>query len=273
MPSGSHRGIGGSHGGSFGGSGGSHDRGGGSHGPAGGGFHRGPRVIMFFGHPHYISSAKGSWISVLSMFAILAGFVPFVMIVCNLANNGQIRKIEEDYQYYQNMIERAETNPDYKKEATITGQFCLDGYQKWYLTYTIEQDNGELLEGDTYSIYTLEDLKKYPIDTVVYAAVDSKTVKKTSDSILMDYKNTTLLDDYSYVLSQKSRTIYIVVMIVDVLVLVGILVAIVMLIQKSAASEEQEKQRQEELYRKCPYCGAKVKNTRDKCPNCASEVA
>ncbi len=267
MPSGSHGGSAGGHGGgSSGGHGGSH------FGSSRGGFNRGPRVIMFFGHPHYINSRKSGWLSFLSMLIVISVIALIIMLFGLSASSNEIKVIENDYNYYQQMIKRAESNPAYIKQATITGHFVKNGYDKWYMTYTIEQNDGNLLEGYTFSIYTLEDLNQYTIGSIVDAAVDSIIVTKDTDSITMDYKNTTLKDDCEYERNIHSKTTFTIGSIVDAIILVGLIVLIIVIIQKSAASPEQEKLQQENQLRKCPYCGAKIKNTKDKCPNCGANL-
>jgi len=274
MPSGSHfgGGGGGSHfGGGFSGGGGSHF-GGSSRG--GGFFHRGPRIFMFFGHPCHFTSTLSVLFSVITFFAFIAVFLLVISVLCITSSNRALGIMERDYAYYQQMIKNAENNPELQKDAIIKGQFCKDGYGKWYLTYEIEKSDGGVLKGYTYSIYTLEDLNNYPINKVVKAAVDSNPVTDETDSITMDYKDTKLSDDWEYVSNQGAKKTWTIVAIVDGIVLGGLVIGFILILVKSwkkqeAKAEQEQKQNQPRV---CPYCGRKTDKSKDKCPNCGANL-
>lgn len=203
MPSGSHSG-------SHGGGGGSHFGGGSSSGGSGGGRRRygrsygGHRTIIFFG--------RGG---VASVFSALAIFALVVAIVCTMVasgNKSSLKHIETDYLYYQDMIDdayakQAKGDSSYLVDGIIKSKFQSDTCDKWYVTYYFLDKDGEKVDGYTYSIYTWDQVRGLDAGEIIKLAVDSNPITQDTDSINVDYKNTTLEDDGEYVEILKIRNI------------------------------------------------------------------
>lgn len=203
MPSGSHSG-------SHGGGGGSHFGGGGSSSGSSGGGRRHGRpygrhsTVIFFG--------RGG---VSSVFAVLAIFALIFAIVCTTiasGNKSYLKQIEADYMYYQDMIDDAYARQalgdgSYLVDGVIVSKFQSDSCDKWYVTYYFLDQNDKPVKGYTYSIYTWDQVKDKDAGDVIKLAVDSNPITQDTDSINVDYKNTTLKDDGEYAKLLKTRNI------------------------------------------------------------------
>ncbi len=272
MPSGSHFSGSGGH---FGGGGMS--RGGGGHsGPSrgrGGSFHRGSRTIMFFGHPHYLSDKKSFAVTALFMVGGFILFVALIMIFAIVASNGTIRQIEIDYQYYQDMIKKAEADPTLIKEAKVVDHENIYGTDYWMYYYELKQDDGSVLKGHTFFVYSKEEIfSKYAANTIVQVAVATSNVNSETNSIEMSYKDKKLEDDGQYIQQKNYKRNEIIGIIVATILGAGCIVGAIFLILKSKDEEGEfvnEKPKSER--RKCPYCGVKTAS-KDKCPNCGANL-
>ncbi len=278
MPSGSH---GGSHGGSHssGGAswGGSSRSSGGMHG---GGGHHMPRRPMRFHWGRSIWIMPGEKVSTLGTY-VLVFFVMalFLLGVGFMISNNyrQIEIIKIDREYYLDMIEYAENNPEYMKTGTITDWFYNDSANRWYFTYEIpysgnykDSFGGTQLEGYTYSVYSASDKAKYRIGTEQTFAVNNKTVTVTTDSINIDYKNIPLENDGEYKSVKKSIVLGWIFEVIFALVEVGMVVLIIKHIRKSFVKEELPEE--DNQYASCPYCGSVLNDDENKCKNCGATL-
>lgn len=281
MPSGSHSSGGGSHfGGGFSG-GGSHFGGSSSGGRT---IIAGPRIYYFGGRSYRFSSKRQSTFSLLIfllMFMIILSIVGGIMM--NSASN-EMEVIRADYNRYQTMIEYAEANPEYVVEGRITGIYLDIGYTKYYYTYQIETQYGSMLNGHTYYIYTMEDLRELnlSVGSTVMVAVDSYPVTLSTDSIPIEYKNFALEDDEEYTMRLSThRNGKIMLSVCASVAGVALIVAIVVFFtakkeEKSATATASENQPTTSTnttmqnQNRCPYCGTRLSNTATKCPNCGA---
>ena len=289
MPSGMHGGGGGgSHFGGGGASGGHHySSGGGYHG--GGGFHWFfPATFILFGRRHHISSERQPLFSLVSFFLIITIFAAIISGLLWWSSSSQIEKIKVDYAYYQHMIEHAENNPQYVKEATVVSHMYNEDCGKWYYVYHIAKDEygfGETnyLRGYTYSIYTEEEILDIPVDSIVEVAVDSFKVTKDTDSIPLDYKGIPLERDGEYVTNTSTFKTSKIVCIVSISGLVILIVLLIVMVAKSRENEEvpadtipsQQAPRERETnpsLAKCPYCGARLGKNDIHCPDCGASI-
>ena len=290
MPSGMHGGGGGgSHFGGGGASGGHHySSGGGYHG--GGGFHWFfPATFMLFGRRHHISSERQPLFSLVSFFLIITIFAAIISGLLWWSSGDKIETIKVDYEYYQDMIEHAENNPQYVKEAIVVSHMYNENCGKWYYTYQIEKDeidgfgDSGYLSGYTYSIYTRQEILDIPVDTIVQVAVDSETVRKTTDSVPLDHKNIPLERIGEYAESTQTFKISKIVCIVSISGLIILIVLLIVMVAKSRENEEvpadtipsQQAPRERETtpsLAKCPYCGARLGKNDIHCPDCGASI-
>jgi len=195
------------------------------------------------------------------------------MVFVIFAHNDTIHQLELDYEYYQNMIKKAEADSSLIKEAKVVDHVNLYGTDRWLYYYELKQDNGEILKGHTFYVYSKEEIfDKYATDTIVQVAVATSSVNEETNSIEMSYKDKTLEDDGQYIAQLNSRKTIIIILVIAAIVGVGCIVGAVFLILKSKTKEEEEsKEKQKTERRKCPYCGIKTAS-KDKCPNCGANL-
>lgn len=293
MPSGSHGGSRGSHssGGSRGSSGGFSGRSfsagshrsyyGGHHGHYGGSHYHYPRRIRFrFGGRYYVYSSGTT--SALTMLFIFLGFALLFTFGINLGRQDamqDIRIIETDYAYYQSMIDEAKSGEGAIVDATVRGKFYNDYADKWYIVYTIPTEYGGDLEGYTYSCYTLGEVNRYRPGSTIRVAVDSVPITMETDSIDMDYENTTLEDDGEYIAKQDElvevTTTYVIAILID-LSLAAIIV-VVLLKKKQVEGQSTKKQvstttttTATSTDKYCDYCGSLIEKGSKKCSSCGA---
>ncbi len=291
MPSGSHGGGGGSHssgGSSFGGGGGIHFGGGSGRG------YRGTRTFLFFGSRRRLYGFGGilsffcSILMMFGIFAILGGFIYAV------DQSGNIKKIEEDHAYYQDLIDL-----NYHTTAKVTDMFYK--FDKYYITYEIDiPSSTKNLEGYSYCVYTREEAMALMSQNteglgigIISVAVNHPVseINLKTDSIPLDYKDMSLERDGEYVRMKKYQRNGI---IAGCSGIGGIVLAICINLVAVKVSEKKEQKEIEEspadlnendenktqpepIYypqktKYCPYCGGKMNADDAKCPSCGSRT-
>lgn len=284
MPSGSHGGGGGgSHGGGGGhGGGGSHF--GGGHG--GGYRYRGP-MRMRWGRTHYVIPMGASrCISFLFVLLVFAFFGIFVSSVLMTSSKSYLRKIEQDYIYYQDMVSYAKTHTDHQIEGTVITKYYKESYKKWYVTYYFPTPEGKV-EGYTFSVYTFDDVKDIRAGDKILLAVDGLPLNKNTDSVPMDYGDMPIEKDgeYQTFKSQKKGSTTALIVCVSVaggIILISILTA---LLKKVKVQEHPTSTTTRPVYHPteehstaqtsstatrtyCQYCGAEMSSAETKCKRC-----
>ena len=283
MPSGSHRTSGGSHssGGSFSSSRSSSSGGSGSFGRN---YHRGPRV--------YVNGIPmGPVGSLVMYFVFLFIFMPaftFAGIMMLNINKKELAEVEQDYIYYQDMIDFAKENNSpttkYIITGTITGKFASEYEGKWYLEYSFKSSYGSTaFYGETHAIYDYEDVKNIvPNVTTIQLAADSYIITSSTDTVNMDYEYTTLEDDGYYLsLKNGSNKLF---AILFICVGLGCGALFIYLIVKGFKNIKKPNTEETEIpsYNKiepeikekpsyCNYCGAVVPVGRSRCPSCGAK--
>lgn len=273
MPSGSHGGgHGGSHGGGFGGGGGHF-----GHGRSTGGITFRPRPIRiwFFGHHYYVPVEKTSTIRKLFIAFVLFLIFGFLAMFSMFNAQKQMNLIEDDHDYYCNLVRYAILHPDFQKTGKITGRFENRTCRKWYLTYSLQTDNGQTLEGYTYSLYSNDEIFEFEIGSEIQLAVDTKVVTLSTDSINMDYLDIPIENDGEYVLANGLKKISMIFMIIMFCLSATCLGFGIFKMKKGMKLNELEKEKAsstfvEENVKRCPYCGSKRNPEDSKCQNCGA---
>lgn len=283
MPSGSHGGSEGSHssgGSSSGGSSGSYG-GGGS-----GSFHiftaDRPMHWHHRSHHYYVSGSNANEFISTLVYALFCFIIAGALIFALSSTLKDIEKIVVDRDYYLDMIENAEKNHSYQKQATITDIFYNEDCGKWYITYAIPytEEWGTTirefeLSGYTYSIYTREQVKQFEIGQQITVACNSQTVTSRTDSITLDYKNYPLSADGEYMQANNSKVgIIIVLCSFAVAGVIFVIIAVVSLKRKVMKSKEPmtpQEVMEADGFNRCAYCGA-YSEDKTKCPNCGAVI-
>ena len=301
MPSGSRRGgsHGGSHfsGGSNGGNGGSHFN---RNNNNRNNNNRNRRIIVTspmlrprrfvrpmhirFGSTRYVVKEKASvavrLLSILFLVAIIALFVAFGV----RSNAGtQISIIEQDYAYYQSMVDRAEQNSAYKTTGWITGSGYNPTAGKYYLTYSFLAQDGSEVEGETFAVYTAEEINAFEIYDPIELAVNSQVITFMTDSMPMDYAEMSIEQDgeYTHYIGQrKGATTGLIVC--AVLGGGAIIIAVIVAIANKQKEDEKSAQTIQtnqsnntigsaQTSNVCAYCGSELAEGVTKCPSCGAK--
>lgn len=291
MPSGSHRSRGGSHFSGGGSSRSSSSFGGRSIRGSSYGSHRGHHSIFIshgrprrfrFGHHYYIYTGRSQ--GVLSFSFVLVFILMMVAFISGSFVSSakyQIKTIETDFVYYQDMIDYAEGkvesgDPRYIVDAEVTGRFYNSQADRYYVEYEIELGNGRTLKGETYACYTLEQAQQYRVGNTIRVALENVPPTLATDSVNVDYKYKTLDDDGEYLSSSKSLRNSRVVLWLSILAIIATIAFTVVYAykKKELADEEKEKEKKEDVIdsdtRICKYCGSICDKTAKKCPNCGA---
>lgn len=281
MPSGSHGGGGG--GSHFGGSSGGSHFGSSSGGNRYGGLYNGPRQvgrapIRFYyfgwgGRYYAINSADRRNVFSQIFAALIVLFISvFICVTSVVSSNASIRKIESDYIYYQDMIAYAEEHNELLVTGTVKTKFLNEDVGKYYITYYFLDQNGEKVDGYTFSIYTYDEVKNVHSGDDIELAVDSNPITQDTDSINLDYKDMPLSKDGEYE-SLKNGKITSILVSVSMLVLFETVIVISLVKQLKNNAQQVEKVGDEPTYSYvCTYCGAKLKKDDTSCPKCGSST-
>ncbi len=289
MPSGSHGGH--SH------SGGSRSGGSSSHGSSfrGGSYSRGPR-IYHFGRSYYVVPSKYSGIlSLLTFFIVFSIFFIFAGTIMFTQAKGDIQKVERDFFRYQNMIAYAHQHPELIVDGTIENHYYDEAAEKWYITYSFRTNDNGNIPGETYCVYTAEDLLKeeYRVGSVIRLAVDRvpEHYDDDVDSIPLDYEFMTIEQDGFYIVQQNTMRVGKIMLIVASIALGGTILINILVVATTKKKSDKNgnpipetasttstktstpsttDQTHNHTY--CDYCGAKLPNTASKCPNCGAKL-
>lgn len=291
MPSGSHRSRGGSH---FGG-GGSRRSGGsslGGHSRSRGGFsgshfgpsrrgvvihHFGPRRI-WLGHRRYYYVGGNSTFSIVTIVLFFTLLFTFVFGVKYSSAKNDLVYIQEDYVYYQDMIDYAKVNNEYIVDATVSGKFYNTYAEKYYITYEIDINSYSKLKGETYSTYTLTETGKYRIGEKIKVAVDSIPITSNTDSIPMDYDGISFEKDGEYVSLKKESRNNLIFLIIGILVNIAIIFLFIRYMRKHSKVEDKDDEtktiepKPEVTTTTCKYCGGVHDKKKSKCPDCGASL-
>lgn len=308
MPSGSRGGGGHSGGGR---SGGGHS-GGGWSGSGHGGSHRhygyrgGHRVIFMHGSSG--SYMRTSHNAILVFMRVLM-FICFMLAIAHgtmWSNENDFKQsIERDYNRYQQMIAIAKTKEeqgfDYIIKANVTRIATEeDSCGKWYIEYFFNDSFDSPVEGYTFDTYTKERAMEIKEQGWIEIAVESLPIFSNTDSIDVEYANTTLTDDGQYLhtlnLIKKGKN----VTIISGAVLLGLIIFSAILTNKFTVKEETDLATTNDetadqpsaetantagefgslskptahthIRRKCAYCNSRIKDGEVSCSKCGATI-
>ena len=280
MPSGSHGGGGG--GSHFGGSSGGSHFGGGSGRHFGGSYYHGPRrpgrapihfhFFYFGGRRYSVASDDRSNIFGMIFGCIICLFFAVVMGFSIGSATNSVKKIENDYLYYQDMIAYAEEHTEYQVTANVQTFFENEDCGKYYVTYYFYTASSQRVDGYTFSIYTYNQAKTIKQNGTILLAVDEYPVTTQTDSINMDYKNLPLSEDGEYQVAKGQIRTNIIIEVAIVGVFALLVVLTIRQIKQNVEQVPEGSQPKTSKKYICTYCGAKLKETDTTCPKCGSST-
>lgn len=266
MPSGSHGGSRGSHS-----SGGARSSGG-SRGGYSSGRNR-TRVFIIGGVRYGLPATWNSRYNLLSNILSFVVFFLFFSIIMITGSASNIENIKTDYLYYDNMIATAEVDSRYITEGKIIDKSLGEG-GKWFFDYTFVADDGELVYGYTYSIYTFEEIQEFSIGQTILLATNAISTTSWTDSIPMVCKGVSYEVDGDYIEAHNMQTYGIVFTCLLGASVVGIIVARVVIVKKHKTISPQEEKSLEAFskkVRRCAYCGSILLDYENKCASCGAK--
>lgn len=274
---------------SSGGGGRSHSSGGSwgrSHSSWGGSSHH--HHHYYGGSGGYYSSSGPAGFSVCVFFAVFAIIIAITMFIGLMNTNQDLRWIEQDYKYYQSMIEDAKEDESLQVNARIDTILYNADYGKYYISYSywVHFKNGgsSYKSQETFCIYDDDVFDKYNEGDNNYKIAISQNQDRylEVDSINMDYEFTTLEDDGEYVKAQGSKTLFTCLGIAAVVVAISLFILNAVLANKKAKkTAESEQQITSETTMlggtstakaeyKCKYCGCVLKEGEITCSKCGA---
>ncbi len=213
----------------------------------------------------------------------VAIFISICFLTIVLTGRGgasqNLKVIEQDYSFYYSMAQRAQNNSDYTTTAEITNIIKNPNGKK----YCIEYEYTDVVfpkEMYSFYVYSLQDIQTlgYNIGDVIVVALDEKNFNSLTDSVPIDYLNTTLKDDEEYLQTKNKLTTYTAVLIIVSVLIVALTTLIIVKIvknhkKKEAEQKQQEKTEQEEKnkVRVCAYCGSFAETGVLKCESCGAK--
>lgn len=236
----------------------------------------------------YYSSSGPAGFSVCVFFAVFAIIVAFTMFI-GLANvNQDLRYIQEDYNYYQSMIDNAKEDTSLQVNAKIDDILYNADYNKYYIQYSFQltfKTGGSCryTYQETFCIYNDNVFETYEIGDDYLIAVSQNTDRwRGVDSINMDYEFTTLEDDGEYVKAQGNKTLFTCLGIAAVAVAISLFILNAVLAKKKAKKTAESEQQitpdttmlggtsATKTEYKCKYCGCILKEGEITCSKCGA---
>lgn len=240
-----------------------------------------PRIYVSHGRKYTYTKKTRTSSSVFSVLMVIAFIVIAVGLVMMFNSISAINTIKADRDYYLNMIEHAETDSRYVREAEVLAYRNGDS-GKYYIIYRIEG----LLDGYSYQVYTEEQAMALYGETI-RVAVSTPTLNDSTDSIPMDYKDFPLDADGEYIDAANTRKTYMIVSIAGAGAFVILLIANIATRAKGkqyidetgsnadatslSTINSPSKQDKKNPIRKCEYCGTILNQDDVKCPNCGAQ--
>ena len=217
-------------------------------------------------HSTYYEGHRASLSAVLTIIGIILGFVAIAFGAMIFSDISMKKTIVNDYNYYQNVIENAQTNPLYKQEAIVTDKLYADN-DRWAIEYRLNDHYNE-----SFAVYSYEEVNEFTIGQKIQVAVVSPNSSQT-DSIPMDYYGMPIENDTEYINYQKSIRLHV---IITTVLVAGAVLLIVLAIKShkkekgEASLESSTNTPSQSKPNVCSYCGGKLSGTDTSCPNCGA---
>ena len=171
-----------------------------------------PRVVFFGGRQVYLDSGRASTTSVLGVLIAIAVIVTIFLAFGWLGSGDDISEEQErwamemayresEYNQYHAMAEYADEHRDeYTTIGTVLFEEEGNNTGKYRIRYKFTAHDGtEVEDGFSYYVYTKTQIEE--MGNTVVLALEKKYLdsNRYTDSVPLDYKDTTLEDDAEYV--------------------------------------------------------------------------
>lgn len=241
-------------------------------------------------------SAKAVLITLIAILMFI-GFVFIRIIGGTISNYNQMVEIKkQDYQFYTNMIRRAEQFPDYKTTAIVTN-VCYDTeVERYYFEYTVTYEyeyydyldreyitKTSKLNHSTFACYDYSEVSSLQ-DSTIDVALDchKDSITQSTDTMPMNYANTSLKDDGEYKDIAGTRTRFILAQVVLIMAEIGAVVGIVFIVKKKKKTDSESSLSTDDSSTEtttstpvqyyCDYCGATASEGAKKCSTCGASL-
>ena len=206
--------------------------------------------------------------------------------------------VKRDYDRYQVMIADATEENGLLVIGTIENRYYDDDAGKWYLTYSFATNDGGVINGESYAVYTLAELNQpqYRVNAPIELALDRIPEHSYDDvdSVPTDYANMPLERDGAYTTAKNTRNVGSTMLWVASCVLVGSVVLNILIVcttKKKVATNNNTNQTNAsgntnanandstattstpvDTDKYCEYCGSKLDAGATKCHLCGARV-
>ena len=305
MPTGFSSGGGSSHssgGGSFGGG----FDGGFNNGRRPRGFY-GPGVIIINNRPYRMGKASIGYFVCMFLMVIMF-FVAFGGGIMMGNASSAKKRIEYDFIKYQDMIEYVENNPSSASERLVTGKVksVEPGFGKFRVIYEFEYKS-RTISGYSFYVYSEHDLDEldYEAGRTIMIVIDPSSLTQYGpDSIPLDFEEFDVEDDGEYAHANFNFKVGVGMLVGGIIGIVGFIVLSNVIFKKCAKPVEENGSSngnnnnsnnnnsnkdnhdddnnnnkdnnnstsgQDDDITYCSYCGARIKKSDRKCPNCGAK--
>lgn len=239
-----------------------------------------PHTTVIFGRPVYFGAGRATTSSLLSVLIVLAVMVAVVLGINWYNCEEDLALMRDNYNYYHEMAVNADLDPDYQIYATVTGIEKWKDSGKFRILYRLDY-----IDGYSFYVYDYETIKQLG-DKVLLAIDDRKTnISSLTDSVPLDYKDTTLEDDAEYMEYAKTRDAW---RLGTILVagLAGAMFVISLIVSLTAKKATEEQIAETEKAKagqstsataevpngtwRCVYCNALNDSTKTECDGCGA---
>lgn len=233
-----------------------------------------PRIHISGGRKYTYSTTTLRASASLTVFIFIALFIAIISISNLVINVNAMNTIIYDRHYYINMIEFAEKNPTFMRDAIVTDYEQSLTSDAYYIIYMIDGR----VEGYSYSVYTEEEARAL-LSQTIKVAVNSFILSDETDSIPVDYKNKSIESDGEYVVARSNKKIFLVMTALSLSIFV-ILIVITVIIQvkgkqyidgqEANSTIENSSLSKKTVIIKFEYCGTILNEAQSSCPNCGA---
>lgn len=248
---------------------------------------RGGFIYIGGGRRYHDASAvtvrSSGWIALIIamvFFAIISFFIGGIFNAQKRFADTAIQSYDEEYDYYQNMIDNAKEK-DYIIKATVTDAIKDFDTDKYYITYKFTHNGVTVSNGHSFSIYSIQQASDLVQLGEIDIAVAGIPITSLTDSVPMDYEDFDKTQEGRYIgaynLLNESNTAVIIAYSLSVLFL-GIMIFAIVKYKKAMANQSNEsitissESKGVEKIKTCSYCGTASNPENGKCPNCGASI-
>jgi len=228
-------------------------------------------------------------ISFAFFFIFLFGVLFFVNMSSRSVYEDNLNIIEQDYNYYQEMISYAEDHPEYQVVGVIDAIKYDSEFGSYYIDYSYHYGHNDFFKNtqSTFATYSFDDIKSLNLEkgAPILLAIEDTDIDMFTDSIDMAYKNVSLEEDPEYKLAlkkiahKKNMTKIFGAILAGIVVITIVISFLIIKKNKNKKVEEtgssttnnnNSTTTDTSTEKYCNYCGAKLPEGKTKCPLCGA---